>query len=61
MRGLKDAFAAKQLLMTEDALRETMGAHQEQQSEGEVGCAQGLNRPWRGRSSRRDDRELLRT
>ena len=34
VRGLKDAFAAKQLLMTEDALRETMGAYHAAASRG---------------------------
>ena len=35
-RGMKDASAGRQLLMTEDALRETMGAHQEQQKQKQI-------------------------
>jgi FKBP-type peptidyl-prolyl cis-trans isomerase len=33
VRGMKDAFAGLQLLMTEEALRETMSAYQEQQKQ----------------------------
>jgi FKBP-type peptidyl-prolyl cis-trans isomerase len=33
MRGMKDAFAGRQLLLTEEALRETMSAYQEEQKQ----------------------------
>jgi FKBP-type peptidyl-prolyl cis-trans isomerase len=35
-RGLKDAFSGQQMLMSEDALRETVGAYQEQQKQKQV-------------------------